>query len=152
MALAVRLAQFAPAAVANVAGEAVAALAAVELDEDAPPEVLVAAVVEEVNRLWGSADVLERPGEPREMARLAAQRTNELAGGGVSLQQAPAILSFMVPTRSRVREVHALECRRGDEILDPARHFPQYPQPYFATFWLDPHGFKLEAVCHHDAP
>ncbi len=88
MALAVRLAQFAPAAVANVAGEAVAALAAVELDEDAPPEVLVAAVVEEVNRLWGSADVLERPGEPREMARLAAQRTNELAGGGVSLQQA----------------------------------------------------------------
>jgi len=64
----------------------------------------------------------------------------------------PAILSFMVPTRSRVREVHALACRRGDEILDPARHFPQYPQPYFATFWLDPHGFKLEAVCHHDAP
>jgi catechol 2,3-dioxygenase-like lactoylglutathione lyase family enzyme len=66
----------------------------------------------------------------------------------VSLQH----LAFMVPTRSRVREVHALACRRGNEILDPPRHFPQYPQPYFATFWLDPHGFKLEAVCHHDAP
>jgi len=52
LALLVGLAQFAAAAVANVAGEAVAALAAVELDEDAPPEVLVVAVVEEVNRLW----------------------------------------------------------------------------------------------------
>ncbi|HKP43160.1 hypothetical protein [Mycobacterium sp.] len=30
------------------------------------------------------------------------------------------------------------------------RVFPQYPQPYFATFWLDPWGFMLEAVCHHD--
>jgi hypothetical protein len=27
---------------------------------------------------------------------------------------------------------------------------PQYPQPYFAMFWLDPWGFMLEAVCHHD--
>ena len=27
---------------------------------------------------------------------------------------------------------------------------PQYSQPYFATFWLDPWGFMLEAVCHDD--
>ena len=27
---------------------------------------------------------------------------------------------------------------------------PQYPQPYFATFWLDPWGVMLEAVCHQD--
>jgi hypothetical protein len=26
----------------------------------------------------------------------------------------------------------------------------QYPQPYFATFWLDPWGLMLEAVCHYD--
>ena len=88
LALAVGLAQFAAAAVADVAGEAVAAFAAVELDEDAPPELLVVAVVEEVNRLWGSSDVLQRPGERREMARLAAQRANELARGGVALEQA----------------------------------------------------------------
>jgi catechol 2,3-dioxygenase-like lactoylglutathione lyase family enzyme len=25
----------------------------------------------------------------------------------------------------------------------------EHAGPY-ATFWLDPHGFKLEAVCHHD--
>jgi hypothetical protein len=28
--------------------------------------------------------------------------------------------------------------------------FPQHPPPYFATFWLDPFGFLVEAVCHHD--
>jgi hypothetical protein len=46
LAFAVGLAQLAAAAVADVAGEAVAAFAAVELDEDAPPEPLVVAVVE----------------------------------------------------------------------------------------------------------
>lgn len=34
-------------------------------------------------------------------------------------------------------------------LLEP-QEFPQYPAPYFAVFWLDPFGFKLEAVCHHD--
>jgi catechol 2,3-dioxygenase-like lactoylglutathione lyase family enzyme len=24
----------------------------------------------------------------------------------------------------------------------------QYYDERFATYWLDPHGFKLEAVCH----
>jgi hypothetical protein len=28
------------------------------------------------------------------------------------------------------------------------REFPQYGEHCFATYWLDPHGFKLEAVCH----
>ena len=45
LALAVGLAQFAAAAMADVAGEGVAAFAAVELDEDALPELLVVAVV-----------------------------------------------------------------------------------------------------------
>ena len=35
-------------------------------------------------------------------------------------------------------------------VLHEPQHFPQYPQPYLATFWLDPFGFMLEAVCHHD--
>jgi len=60
-------------------------------------------------------------------------------------------LAFMVRTRSQVRAVHGLAVRRGDTVLHPPQEFPQYPPPYFATFWLDPHGFKLEAVCHHDA-
>ena len=59
-------------------------------------------------------------------------------------------LAFMVKTRSQVHEVHELAVRRGDTVLHQPREFPQYPPPYYATFWLDPHGFKLEAVCHHD--
>ena len=63
-------------------------------------------------------------------------------------------LAFMVRTRSAVAEVHSaaadLAGRFGGRVLHEPRVFPQYPQPYFATFWLDPWGFMLEAVCHYD--
>jgi len=63
-------------------------------------------------------------------------------------------LAFMVRTRSAVRAVHAtaaeLATQFGGQVLHAPRVFPQYPQPYFATFWLDPWGLMLEAVCHHD--
>ena len=59
-------------------------------------------------------------------------------------------LAFVVPTRSAVGAVHDLVVRLGSEVLHPPQAFPQYPPPYFATFWLDPFGFMLEAVCHHD--
>lgn len=63
-------------------------------------------------------------------------------------------LAFMVRTRSLVNEVHGLVAdlipRFGGEVLHPPQTFPQYPQPYFATFWLDPWGLMLEAVCHYD--
>jgi catechol 2,3-dioxygenase-like lactoylglutathione lyase family enzyme len=63
-------------------------------------------------------------------------------------------LAFMVRTRSAVRTVHAaaaeLASQFGGRVLHEPQVFPQYPQPYFATFWLDPWGFMLEAVCHHD--
>jgi catechol 2,3-dioxygenase-like lactoylglutathione lyase family enzyme len=59
-------------------------------------------------------------------------------------------LAFMVPTRSAVHAVHAWVVARGDEVVHPPRSFPEYPPPYYATFWLDPAGTYLEAVCHHD--
>jgi len=63
-------------------------------------------------------------------------------------------LAFMVRTRSAVTQVHGLVTdlitRFGGEVLHEPQVFPQYPQPYFATFWLDPWGLMLEAVCHHD--
>jgi catechol 2,3-dioxygenase-like lactoylglutathione lyase family enzyme len=59
-------------------------------------------------------------------------------------------LAFMVPTRTQVERVHDVVAGLGCEIVHPPRHWPQYPPPYYATFWLDPHGFLLEAVCHHD--
>jgi catechol 2,3-dioxygenase-like lactoylglutathione lyase family enzyme len=63
-------------------------------------------------------------------------------------------LAFMVRTRSAVDEVHTvvaeLATRFGGRVLHEPGVFPQYPQPYYATFWLDPWGFMLEAVCHYD--
>jgi catechol 2,3-dioxygenase-like lactoylglutathione lyase family enzyme len=63
-------------------------------------------------------------------------------------------LAFMVRTRSAVHAVHAavdeLAARSGGHVVHEPQVFPQYPQPYFATFWLDPWGLMLEAVCHHD--
>jgi catechol 2,3-dioxygenase-like lactoylglutathione lyase family enzyme len=63
-------------------------------------------------------------------------------------------LAFMVRTRSAVTAVHSavadLSAQCGGSVLREPQVFPQYPQPYFATFWLDPFGLMLEAVCHHD--
>jgi catechol 2,3-dioxygenase-like lactoylglutathione lyase family enzyme len=59
-------------------------------------------------------------------------------------------LAFIVPTRSAVHAVHRRVLELGGAVLHEPQHFPQYPPPYFATFWLDPFGFMLEAVCHHD--
>jgi catechol 2,3-dioxygenase-like lactoylglutathione lyase family enzyme len=59
-------------------------------------------------------------------------------------------LAFMVKTRSAVREVHQLVQRLGGEVLHEPQPFPQYAPPYFATFWLDPFGLMLEAVCQYD--
>ncbi len=59
-------------------------------------------------------------------------------------------LAFKVRTRSEVDAVHTWVLARGGEVLHAPRRFPEYPPPYYATFWLDPFGFMLEAVCHHD--
>lgn len=59
-------------------------------------------------------------------------------------------LAFMVRTRSLVDDVHAFAVRSGGTVLHAPAHFPQYPGHYYATFWTDPFGIKLEAVCHHD--
>ncbi len=56
-------------------------------------------------------------------------------------------LSFMVERRAVVREAHAWACSQRAEVVHEPREFPEYGQ-HFATFWLDPHGFMLEAVAH----
>ena len=59
-------------------------------------------------------------------------------------------LAFMLPTRQRVRDVHEAAVALGSREVHPPQDWPQYPPPYFASFWLDPFGIMLEAVCHHD--
>lgn len=60
-------------------------------------------------------------------------------------------LAFMVPTRRAVRDAHAAAVRLGGVPVHEPREWPEYPPPYYAAFWRDPHGFLLEAVCHKDA-
>jgi catechol 2,3-dioxygenase-like lactoylglutathione lyase family enzyme len=63
-------------------------------------------------------------------------------------------LAFMAKSRHAVDDIHRavaeLIPQLGGRVLHAPQHFPQYPQPYYATFWLDPWNFMLEAVCHHD--
>ncbi|MEU7863734.1 VOC family protein [Nonomuraea sp. NPDC049141] len=59
-------------------------------------------------------------------------------------------LAFMVGSRSAVRAVHERVVSLGDVVVEEPRNFPEYPPPYYATFWRDPFGFLLEAVCHRE--
>jgi catechol 2,3-dioxygenase-like lactoylglutathione lyase family enzyme len=56
-------------------------------------------------------------------------------------------LAFLVASRDVVRDAHRWALAREAVILDEPQEFPQYGEHCFATYWLDPHGFKLEAVC-----
>ena len=57
-------------------------------------------------------------------------------------------LAFIVPSRDSVDAVYELAVSRGDEVLHAPVEFPQYHPGYYATFWVDPFGHMLEAVCH----
>jgi catechol 2,3-dioxygenase-like lactoylglutathione lyase family enzyme len=59
-------------------------------------------------------------------------------------------LAFIVRRRSLVHTVHEHVVRMGGTVIHPPQHFAEYPGHYYATFWYDPFGLKLEAVCHHD--
>jgi catechol 2,3-dioxygenase-like lactoylglutathione lyase family enzyme len=59
-------------------------------------------------------------------------------------------LAFMVRRRSLVDRVHHHVVSLCGNVIHAPQHFPQYPGHYYATFWSDPFGIKLEAVCHHD--
>jgi catechol 2,3-dioxygenase-like lactoylglutathione lyase family enzyme len=60
-------------------------------------------------------------------------------------------LAFMVKSRSVVEEVHRVIVALGGEVICEPRDFPEYHPGYYATFWLDPYGQMLEAVCHKTA-
>jgi len=57
-------------------------------------------------------------------------------------------VAFLVSTRAEVDRVHAWVTARGDEVLHAPRAFAEYGPDCYATYFLDPHGFKLEVLCH----
>jgi catechol 2,3-dioxygenase-like lactoylglutathione lyase family enzyme len=56
-------------------------------------------------------------------------------------------IAFLVPTRAVVDEVAEWVMDRGDQILHEPRVFPEYGPDCYATYFLDPHGLKIEVVC-----
>jgi catechol 2,3-dioxygenase-like lactoylglutathione lyase family enzyme len=60
-------------------------------------------------------------------------------------------LAFIVKTRAEVDSLHDWAASKGAVVVRAPQELPQYHPGYYATFWEDPHGFLLEAVCHRDA-
>lgn len=59
-------------------------------------------------------------------------------------------LSFQVPDRAAVHGVYEWAKERGHEIVHEPKLFPEYNPLFYATYFLDMHGFMLEAVTYED--
>ena len=59
-------------------------------------------------------------------------------------------IAFLVDTRDEVHKVHDWAKAKGHEILNSPKPFPEYGTHCYATFFVDQHGFMLEAVSHTD--
>jgi len=55
-------------------------------------------------------------------------------------------IAFAAPTRIAVDDLYQTLIAMGATILDPPRDYPQYEPGYYAVFFLDPDGIKLEYV------
>jgi catechol 2,3-dioxygenase-like lactoylglutathione lyase family enzyme len=60
-------------------------------------------------------------------------------------------LALTVETRADVDAAHAAAVAAGAEVLHAPRLWPQYHAEYYATFFLDPDGFRLEVASARDA-
>ena len=60
-------------------------------------------------------------------------------------------VSFAVETRWDVDAAHAYAVEAGAEVLHPPQFWPQYHAEYYATFFLDPDGFRIEVGASRDA-
>jgi catechol 2,3-dioxygenase-like lactoylglutathione lyase family enzyme len=55
-------------------------------------------------------------------------------------------VAFTAPTRGAVDALHERLVALGVEILDPPADYPRYAPGYYAVFFADPDGIKLEYV------
>jgi catechol 2,3-dioxygenase-like lactoylglutathione lyase family enzyme len=60
-------------------------------------------------------------------------------------------VAFAVETDADVDAAHAAAVGTGAEILQAPRLWPEYAADYYATFFLDPDGFRLEVASKRDA-
>ena len=55
-------------------------------------------------------------------------------------------LAFTAPSRAAVDALHERLVRLGIAVLDPPAEYPHYGAGYYAVFFADPDGIKLEYV------
>lgn len=55
-------------------------------------------------------------------------------------------LAWRAESRDEVDRLHALLVERGINVLDPPASYPDYSGDYYAVFFADPDGIKLELV------
>jgi catechol 2,3-dioxygenase-like lactoylglutathione lyase family enzyme len=55
-------------------------------------------------------------------------------------------LAFAAPSRDAVDALHVRMVELGVPILDPPADYPRYAPGYYAVFFADPDGIKLEYV------
>ena len=60
-------------------------------------------------------------------------------------------LAWVAQSRDDVDRLHELLMAIGATVLDPPADYPQYREGYYALFFVDPDGLKLEFV-HTPAP
>ena len=60
-------------------------------------------------------------------------------------------LAFAVESHEDVDGVHARVLEAGGDVLHPPRLWPEYHPAYYATFFLDPDGFRIEVAIAADA-
>ncbi len=60
-------------------------------------------------------------------------------------------LALAVETREDVDAAHAAAVAASAEVLHAPREWPQYHPAYYATFFLDADGFRLEVASARDA-
>ncbi len=60
-------------------------------------------------------------------------------------------VSFVVETWEEVDAVHRAAEEAGADVLHPPRRWPEYHPDYYATFFLDPDGFRIEVAASRDS-
>ena len=60
-------------------------------------------------------------------------------------------VAFAVESRAEVDAAHAAAVAAGAEVLHAPRLFSQYGPDFYATFFVDPDGFRIEVASKRDA-
>ena len=60
-------------------------------------------------------------------------------------------LALAVESRADVDAAHAAAIDAGADVLHPPKLWPQYHPEFYATFFRDPDGFRIEVAASRDA-